>query len=549
MERTREADLPAIIAHNDGARIGRAVRGTRARGRTLRAAAALLALLLLCAAFSACADDIAGDPDSGGAALAEAGGLPVLRIATKNGVSPTFCRVDPPEGNPGHTITDNAFVPGVLEATGLPGTFSSRMKIRVRGNTTACSAGQEGKLPYKLVLDTAADLLGNGRPDRRFVLLAGAGSDLVTWIGFAAGRLCGVDWVPDCRYVELELNGDRRGIYLLTEAPDGLSREEHCGRDGFVVESDIYWWNQEVSFRSDILLRVMGLVIKYPENVKESDRRFREIRAYFEALEASVLDGSYEAFIDVDSFLAWAMTRDVIGCSDAGGNNFFYLDPDGASASGGAKLRMGPLWDLDSGFRLKDEWYDQHKSPYTYLSYLFQDRSFSGRYAERWRELSPSLYADLERTVLALCDGTEEAIDRGRRADAERWGRRFVPVRQEAERRLAWLRERVEWIDAHIGLPEEAFARISGDGSELRIALRDDGYEEVLFPTWSDAGGQDDLVWYEAEPDGDGYWIRTVDVRAHAPYGLLSIHMYAVKDGGERQMVNYLNIYVRDPDP
>ena len=57
------------------------------------------------------------------------------------------------------------------------------------------------------------------------------------------------------------------------------------------------------------------------------------------------------------------------------------------------------------------------------------------------------------------------------------------------------------------------------------------GVSSVRFAVWSEKGGQDDLVWYEATPGTDGIWRATVDLSKHNTTGTYQVHVYAVPTG------------------
>lgn len=56
--------------------------------------------------------------------------------------------------------------------------------------------------------------------------------------------------------------------------------------------------------------------------------------------------------------------------------------------------------------------------------------------------------------------------------------------------------------------------------------------QRVQFPTWSDMGGQDDLVWYEGARAADGSWSVTVDIPRHATAGEYISHVYSTNETG-----------------
>ena len=73
-------------------------------------------------------------------------------------------------------------------------------------------------------------------------------------------------------------------------------------------------------------------------------------------------------------------------------------------------------------------------------------------------------------------------------------------------------------------------AVVSADYSKMQITVKNAGeYEKVMIPVWSEANGQDDLVWYAAKKGSDGNWTYTVDLTAHNSTGRYQIHVYGTK--------------------
>lgn len=227
-------------------------------------------------------------------------GLMTICIHTENGEFPTFKEADSPEGMLGASIKDNAYVKGYCEIANLDSgqRFASRMKLKVRGNTSARFAGPDGKQPYKLVLKEAVDLYGNGHWDKKYILLSWAGENLNTYLGFRIGQYCGMKWNPDCRYVNLVINDDYRGIYLLVPALDGVSRLEHVGSNGFMVECDAYWWKEDIYFRTDGIAETMAFTVKYPDVDLLNDARLEKIKKYMDRVSGEIVDKGSSDLID-----------------------------------------------------------------------------------------------------------------------------------------------------------------------------------------------------------------------------------------------------------
>ncbi|WP_161978518.1 GBS Bsp-like repeat-containing protein [Streptococcus sp. S784/96/1] len=64
------------------------------------------------------------------------------------------------------------------------------------------------------------------------------------------------------------------------------------------------------------------------------------------------------------------------------------------------------------------------------------------------------------------------------------------------------------------------------------------GVSLVQLPTWSEVGGQDDIVWYTAARQADGNYRLTVRASDHKyTNGKYHVHLYVTNDGGKREFV------------
>lgn len=59
------------------------------------------------------------------------------------------------------------------------------------------------------------------------------------------------------------------------------------------------------------------------------------------------------------------------------------------------------------------------------------------------------------------------------------------------------------------------------------------GLKKVEFAVWSEAGGQDDVRWYTASPNGDSY-SAVIDIRNHKTAGKYLVHVYGTNKNGDK---------------
>ena len=73
----------------------------------------------------------------------------------------------------------------------------------------------------------------------------------------------------------------------------------------------------------------------------------------------------------------------------------------------------------------------------------------------------------------------------------------------------------------------------------------------VTFPTWSDVGGQDDIIWYAGINDGGGTWHADANLASHPGLGLIAVHVYLNSPGYSNvfcDAANFSRIAAPQPD-
>ena len=71
----------------------------------------------------------------------------------------------------------------------------------------------------------------------------------------------------------------------------------------------------------------------------------------------------------------------------------------------------------------------------------------------------------------------------------------------------------------------------------------------VQFAVWSEKGGQDDLVWYDAAKDGNGDWTTVADIKKyHKSGGVYQFHAYAVRPDGSKTYLAETTFQVTEPE-
>ena len=398
--------------------------------------------------------------------------LPKLIINTDGGEEPTCEIIYPPEEDmPGVTITGNSYVHGSFSSYELPGGAvtvskdkesdapasdtatdaaqtkeqtpgSLPVKVKVRGNSSAIGA----KKSYKLKFEEPVELLnrGPGYADKEWLLLNN-GSDLKTWLGFWLSKRLGMAWTPSVRFVDVEMNGKNKGIYLLSESVEVGAARVNIPEAGALFEEDVYWWNEDGNyFRTKNLPVFMAYTWKYPEDAAPDDKRIKDLQTRMQRIEnkLSLHDVFIGKELDLDSMASWLLVRDILGHGDpAGSNLYFYTDN---IRSG--KIKMGPLWDFDAAFEEAERWSLQHDAPYLPFYNLIQNAAFNKVYASKWAAVAPSLEQELSQAMDEFYASEGAAIEESRRINSSLWGN-FPTLADEIRTYKEFFHKQIPWIE------------------------------------------------------------------------------------------------------
>jgi len=386
---------------------------------------------------------------------------------------------------------------GEGELNALTDTFylESNVKIETRGNSTQGFDKKTYSFELKSPggVDVSEPLLGMGK-EEDWILHAMVidKSQLRIPMSFDLFRSMG-HYASDYRFVEVMINGEYDGLYILCEKikrdddrvdiarldEDDIAGDSLTG--GYILRID--WWDEQEGFFSDFESMSGDQQFfhwYYPKADEIKDEQAAYIEDYMNQFQEAVLDPSYTNslgkkytdYIDITAFVDFLLINEFSKNSD-GYKLSTYLHKDKDSKDG--RLKMGPIWDFDQTYGLStvcsshitDGWtFLQNQDDCTDLESmplwwgrLMEDPVFVNHLKCRWESAKENQYNEdsifywIDNNVLNL----QEPLDR----NFERWD--FIgqqiwiepdPFPQTYEEEIDylknWISERIDWIDANI---------------------------------------------------------------------------------------------------
>jgi hypothetical protein len=364
-------------------------------------------------------------------------GLPLIRITTENGEKIT-------------SVDD--YIPGTITVLDEETVLEQPINVKGRGNATFFYP----KKPYTVKLEEKAGLLGMGKA-KKWALLAGYCDKtlLRVAVGFQTSELLDLAYTPDYRYVDLVINGQYLGNYILAETVKEEAKQLDIGEDGYLVEETQYGTDDPIFFTE---MRSLRYRFRYPDGEKVTTEIMESVTAEINKMEQALLNLDAEADIpgqvDTDSWVNWFLVQNILANMDT--NRYYYrIDSD-------SKICMGPVWDFE--WSLGIGWYNGDRPcpdhsitiNTAYLRKLLENTAFRQRLKERWNEI----YPDITEKLTGFMDETARVIEYSRRLNFYRWwildrkiaagGIPMGSYEAEVECDETYLREHVRWLNDEI---------------------------------------------------------------------------------------------------
>lgn len=373
------------------------------------------------------------------------------------------------------------------------------------------------KKPYSLKFTEQTSLLGMGI-SHKWVLLANAGdpSNIRNKFIYDFADSAGLMYSPDSRWVDLYLNGDYTGLYLLTERNEVTeNRIDIRGDNSFLIsqeiESKLAAQNiPYISTNANLSLR-----IHYPQAVDDSAASF--ITAIMQSVENAIISKTgmdtatgktWSQLIDTDSWVKKYLVEEVFGNGDAGSNSqFFYYD---ASDQTG-KVYAGPVWDYDRTMGNPVAWQlvssnvfyanrlhvnSSYDTPW--LFYLSQKEPFSQAVAEQYEAIFLPL---LDYYLTEKIYNYAEIICQAAEMNQLRWGYVEETFEESVENIVQYMYDRITFLNK-VWLEEKPYHRILADqsfGSNYTNYIVFSGETLTSLPVFEDTDTSIFCGWYYSE--------------------------------------------------
>lgn len=294
------------------------------------------------------------------------------------------------------------------------------------------------------------------------------------YLSYTLARNMG-NYAPRVKYVELIINDDYKGVYILTEKikidSDRVDIKKLTNTDngnrsitgGYLVKADkttggdsVAWtmqntngWITDFLYDNPSSEDITSQQANYIQDV------FNDLAQTTNPANSSIIDG-YPSVIDIPSFIDYMIMAEISSNADAYQfSTYFHKDK-------GGKLRAGPVWDYNLtydndlflwGFDRShyNVWQFKYENTGTkFWNDVFEDATFKCYFAKRWFQLTADNQVLNYDTITNQIDELVNLLSESQTREQRRWGTVDEQI-NNINSMKTWIENRINWISNTIG--------------------------------------------------------------------------------------------------
>lgn len=282
--------------------------------------------------------------------------------------------------------------------------------IKARGRS---SFSTTEKKSYRVKFDKEVKLLDLNISDE--ILFIGNSFDsskMRNYIAYEIAKKTGAPYTVNTEYVDLYLNGEYAGNYLVTDKMKDGERLGLSMGEGYLLEMNALKREDDEGEDNNYFLfngdATMDIV--YPEQV--DDKTLKSVGEKVINIKNQILScdtpekfEDIKSVIDVDSFIAMFLTDELTDEIDPNRySTYFYIGNDG-------KMYAGPAWDYDKAwgaYRARGQYIEYNSFRDGLPEWLYENESFRKSVKEKWN----GCYKEDVLNVINSMDNCKELLSR-----------------------------------------------------------------------------------------------------------------------------------------
>ena len=385
------------------------------------------------------------------------------------------------------------------------GTAESPLPLEIKGHGNYTWRYYDKK-PYRLKFQDKVKPLGM-KKNRHFTLLPHVDDDMAylrNTVGFELSRLIGMAYTPAQEPVEVILNGDYVGLYMLTEkirvgknrveiteqADMSEDPEEITG--GWLMEIDNYEYEDQIFIRNEIRDQdCLNMTIHEPEVLSREQRSY--ITSFIKETDKAIYSPNksskiWEKYIDMDTLARYYIVREIVDDAESFRGSCYIHKERGRDT----KLIFGPVWDFGNAFHRGFNKFIWQDPPYgsVWIQEIYKFHRFQDCVMDIWQPFLGMEYPKLDKAIDDFIERIRYAVEN----DLARWpGNNTGSIDDGKQLMKQCLAEKVAFLTSEWG-----------EGTIIDVGISSPVMSQDSNPYWYTLDGRR----LEARPSTPGLYIH-----------------------------------------
>lgn len=349
-------------------------------------------------------------------------------------------------------------IPAKLQIYGQETSESEILELSIRGRGNSTFTGMP-KVGYKLEFAKKQGLLG--MPQNRDWALIPNFADkthLKNFITYKLACWLGDEYCPKSQFVDVYLNREYQGLYLLSETIKvGSERVNIPDTDSsFLIEIGPNYRADKTFFTQDDRL----FKICHPQ--KPPDKSYIAITSHIKQWSKYLTKGSFDGedalstWLDIEDYIRYYWIQELSKNMDAAFHRSIFF-----TWNIGEPMKMGPVWDFDVAYgnwktdtlRTVTDWYIRESG---WNKLLFNDKSFLERANNYWKihsKFFESFTDSISKYAQMVKPYTTNDFKRWPILNStENWAHKepYNSYDEAIDSLNSWISQRIQWINKNV---------------------------------------------------------------------------------------------------
>lgn len=332
------------------------------------------------------------------------------------------------------------------------------LTIKGRGN----SSYEMAKFGYKINLAEKSSMLGMPK-GKEWDLISNFRdkSMLRNYITYQLAGILGDDYYPKCKFVELYLNRQYQGVFLLVEHVKVSKNRVNIAKNdsSFLFEKTSATSTDGIMFTSSLNYIFKFCQPKEPSQFSQEllKNHINDFESFLKSKKIYNLD-SISKWIDIDDFARYYWVQEFTKNIDGFRRSIFITWEKTDSTE--SPIKMGPVWDFDLGYgnsgdekSVPDQWLIRK---YGWDRFLFKNKDYEAKIKDYWKSNRPLFVATLD-----SIDSMSKKMEKASKNEFKRWPvlknntdfpfiEKFHSYKEAVDSLKYWIEKRILWIDENL---------------------------------------------------------------------------------------------------